>query len=127
MAFENVLLKYTIQAGEDLSSSQYLAVSLEDGQGADTGDEASGILLNKPEDKAHAELGLMGIMKYKAGGGTHTKGQRLAVTTNGWLKAAGSGDFLVGTALQTVTSGSIGTGLLDFTTPVYAFSSSFVT
>jgi len=127
MAFENVLLKYTLQAGEDLSASQYLAVSLEDGQGADTGAEASGILLNKPVDKAHAEIGLVGIMKYKAGGGDHTKGIRLAVTTNGWLKSAGSGDFLVGTALISVASGSIGTGLLDFTTPVYAFSSSFVT
>jgi len=127
MAFENVLLPYTIQAGEDLSSYQYHAVSLEDGQLAAAGYESSGILLNKPADKQHAQLGLIGIMKYKAGGGTHTKGIRLAVTTSGWLKSAGSGDFIVGTALTTTTSGSVGTGLLNFTAPIYAFTSSFIT
>lgn len=126
MAFENVLLPFTIQAGENLSGYQYHAVSLEDGQLAAAGYEASGILLNKPADKQHAQLGLFGIMKYKAGGGTHTKGARLAVTTSGWIKSAGSGDSLVGTALTTTTSGSIGVGLFDFTVPVYAFSSSFV-
>lgn len=127
MAIENVLLEYTLPAGEDLSSCQYFAISLEDGQRAASGHEASGILLNKPADNAHAQVGLVGIIKYKAGGGTHAKGIRLAVTTNGWLKSAGSGDFIVGTALATVTSGSTGTGLLNFTAPIYAFSSSFIT
>lgn len=126
MAYENVLLPFTLTAGEDLSGCQYHAVSLEDGQLAAAGYEASGILLNKPASGQHAQVGLMGIMKYAAGGGTHTKGARLSITTSGWIKAAGSGDSLVGTALTTATSGSIGVGLFDFTVPVYAFSSSFV-
>lgn len=123
MAFENTLLPYTLTAGEDLSGCQYHAVSLEDGKLASGGHEASGILLNKPASGQHAQVGLMGIMKYAAGGGTHTKGVRLAVTTSGWFIAATSGSYMVGTAFTTATSGSIGTGLFVFGHPVYAVDS----
>jgi hypothetical protein len=126
MATENVILKYTMQAQENLSAGQYLAVSLDDGKKAEAGHEASGVLMNKPESGEMATIGVIGIMKYKAGGAV-TKGDRLTVKASGLFYSADSGSYIVGTARETLSgAGSIGTGLFNFTTPVYASTADFV-
>lgn len=126
MATENIILKDTLQATEDMSSYQYLAVSLDDGKRADAGHEATGILLNKPKTGEMATIGIIGIMKYKAGGAI-TKGDRLIVQSNGLFYTAGSGYHIVGTARETLSGAdSIGTGLFNFTTPIYASTSDFI-
>ena len=46
MATENILIKSTFQALEDLNTHQYQAITLADGKVANNGAEASGILVN---------------------------------------------------------------------------------
>ncbi len=109
----NVNLTTTIEAGEDLSSSQYLAICLDDGKVATTGEEAAGILLNKPESGQHATLAYVGEIDYLAGGAI-TKGAKLTVGAGGYVTAADSSDTVVGEAKETITSGSIGIGMFAF-------------
>lgn len=116
---------FTIQALEALDTHQYQAVSLDDGKVANNGSEAIGILINKPKINEHASLACRGIIKFRAGGAVAI-GKRMTVATSGYFTTAGSGDFLVGRALQAVTSGSIGVGMFDFTNPVYANTSDFI-
>ena len=113
MAVDNVKFSTTLKALEDLSSSIYHAVALNDGLVANNGEEASGILYNKPESGEHLTLGTIGEMKYAAGKAI-AKGAKLTVTTSGWFTTAGSLDAVVGEAKLAVTSGSYGTGLFSF-------------
>ena len=113
MAVDNVKFSTTLVAGEDLSASQYHAVALNDGKVANNGEEASGILYNKPEDGEHLTLGTIGEMKYAAGAAI-AKGAKITVTTSGWFTTAGSLDAVNGEAKLAVTSGSYGTGLFSF-------------
>lgn len=124
MSTENVIIKTTFQALEDQRTLQYQAVTLADGLVANNGGEATGILLNKPNTGEHAEIGIMGEMKYRAGGAISIS-KAITVTTSGYMTAAASGDYIVGSAKATITSGSLGTGYFDFTKKVYALSSSF--
>ncbi|HNQ01810.1 MAG TPA: hypothetical protein PKN59_05905 [Syntrophales bacterium] len=105
--------------------AQYFALALDDGKRANNGAEATGIALGSCDSGHMMETGLIGIFKFRSGAGI-SKGDKLSVTTSGWFKGAGSGDYVVGQAYAAVTSGSIGTGLFNFVVPVYAFSSSFV-
>lgn len=123
MGYENKYRVTTVQALEDLNSHQYQAVALDDGKVANNGYEASGILINKPENGEHAEIAYDGEIKFRAGGAVNIH-KPLTVSTSGYLTGAGSGDFVVGRAKATITSGSIGTGLFNFNVPVYAFTSS---
>jgi hypothetical protein len=125
MAVQGICQTITVEAGGDLSALQYYAVALDDGLRAIDGGEAVGILQNKPKTGEGASIGVTGHMKFRAGGAI-TKGDWLRVDSNSTLVTAGSGYQLVGRAWATVTSGSIGTGVLNFATPPYAFSSSFV-
>lgn len=105
---------YTIEAGESLTAAQFHAIALDDGKLAANGKEACGILLNKPASGEHASLCIQGTSRYAAGGAV-TKGSRLTVGTSGWLTSAESGHYTVGRALTTVTSGSLGLGVFNFT------------
>lgn len=118
MAVHNLYQTTTIQAGEDLSGSQYAAIALNDGKVAANGEEASGILINKPQNKEHAEVAWQGECKYKAGGAI-TKGGKITVSTSGFFTAGDSGDYIVGEAKSTVTSGSLGVGFFSFPTAAY--------
>jgi len=122
MATQNQFLTTTIKADEDLNSHQYFAVALDDGKIANDGLEASGILINKPKDNHFATLGYCGEMKFRAGVGL-SAGDRLRVTTSGYFVSAASGYYFMGRVKAAVTSGSIGTGLFNFTAPVYQVSS----
>ena len=125
MATENVRVVSTILAGEDLNSNQiYCAIALDDGQIANNGGEASGILLSKPKNTEGLTLGVAGEMKFRAGDAI-TAGKGLTVATSGYFTMGGSGDYLIGRSKVAVTSGSLGTGFFDFRCPLYCFSSSF--
>jgi len=108
----------TIQAAEDLNANQFFAIALNDGKIANNGQEASGIILNKPKNSEHIEFGVMGEFKYRAGVAAGA-GNRLRVTTSGWFVLADSGYYTVGRAKLAVTSGSIGTGFFNFAAPFY--------
>ena len=118
MATENIHDQLTFPAGADLSAYQYHAIALDDNTLADTGEEAAGILQNKPASGAHGTLGMTGIMKFAAGAGL-SRGAKLTVTTDGWFTTGDSGYYIVGEVLNTVTSGSIGTGIFNFATAPY--------
>ena len=113
------------EALEDLDSHIYFAVTLDDGKIANNGAEATGILLNKPKTGESANCGVQGDLPYQAGGAV-TKGDKLTVATSGYCTSAGSGDHIVGKAILTTTSGSIGRGMFNFATAIYAFSSDFI-
>jgi hypothetical protein len=113
------------EALEDLDTHLYHAVSLDDGKVANDGAEASGIILNKPKSGEAVNCGTVGDLPFQAGGAI-TKGNKLTVATSGYFTSAGSGDHLVGKAITTCVSGSVGRGQFNFNNPIYAFSSSFV-
>ena len=113
-----------VVAGEDMNTEafQYHAVALDDGKIANNGLEAIGILKGKPKSGDHMQVAYKGRIKYRAGGAI-TAPARVTINTSGWITAGASGDYIVGRAISTVTSGSIGDGLFDFTAPVYQVSS----
>ncbi|HPA76877.1 MAG TPA: hypothetical protein PK888_13795, partial [Deltaproteobacteria bacterium] len=118
MATENKVLITTLTAGEDLYADgyRYHAIALNDGKLAVNGEEASGILLNKPKSGEHLELGYGGEMIFAAGQAL-TAGDKVTVTTSGWFMKADSldpGDIIVGEVKANVTSGSLGTGIFWF-------------
>lgn len=107
--FENT----TITATEDLDTLQYHAIALDDGKLANNGAEASGILQHKPKNGDHASIAYIGESRFRAGLAV-ILGDKLTVTTSGWLIPATSGSTVVGKAVDTVTSGSIGNGIFGF-------------
>jgi len=123
VAGQNFGFTYTDQAKTDLSSYQYHGIALNDGQLADNGYEACGIILNKPKNKEHVEIGAIGVFKYRAGLAVSSEGMHLQVAANGYFTPAASGYYFVGKALETVTSGSIGRGLFNFAQSIYMTTS----
>ncbi len=115
----------TFPAAEDLLSHIGFAVTLDDGKIANSGEEASGILMNKPANGEGVSCGTVGDLPFQAGGAI-TKGNKLTVTTSGYVITAGSGYHIVGKAITTTTSGSVGRGQFNFNTAIYAMSSDFV-
>lgn len=105
-------LSFAVDAGADLSASQYKAIAV-GGTIAATSTAAMGILQNKPESGEDATLAMLGISKFRAGGAV-TAGGAVAVTTSGWLVACASGDLAVGKSFEAVTSGSVGEGMFNF-------------
>ena len=113
MATEGKQLSISITAGEDLSTHQYKVVSVADGQRAANNEEATGVLINKPQNGEDAILVHTGEAKVYAGGAI-TKGARIQVTTGGLVTSISSGNA-VGQSLQTVTgSGSIMRAMVAF-------------
>jgi hypothetical protein len=106
----------TIQITEDLSADTalYHAIAFNDAKLAANAEEASGILLNSPENTDEATIGIDGEMKFAAGGGSISAGDKLTVANSGWFTTAGSDDGVVGEAKYAVTSGSVGTGIFNF-------------
>lgn len=113
MAVSNFKITTTFTAGEALTTHQYFAVALNDGQIANNGEEASGILQNKPASGEFGTMAWAGESKYIAGAAI-AAGDKLTVTTSGYMITAGSDDPVVGETKGAVTSGSIGVGLFVF-------------
>ena len=124
MAVEGKHESIAVAAGADMNTEafQYHAIALDDGLVAANGLEAIGILKGKPKSGDHAQVAYKGRIKYRAGAAV-TQAARLTVSASGWLTASASGDYIVGRALSTVTSGSIGDGIFDFVAPTYQVSS----
>lgn len=134
MATENKFSVTTIKAGADYRAvGLYHAFAVVDGQLAANAEEASGILLSKPNTNEFATVGYHGELKFAAGAAI-AKGGKITVTTSGYFIAADSHDTVIGEAKLAVTSGSIGTGFFQFAsvvdrtmfftdvvTPAYAF------
>ncbi len=118
MAYEGQGFSTTYKAGEDQTACQYHAVAFNDNLLANSGKEASGIIMGKPASGDHAQAGIAGQLKYAAGAAV-SAGVRLTVTTSGWfITAADSGAYVVGmNGPDAVTSGSIGTGIFGFSNP----------
>lgn len=110
MAVDNRTVLTTFQAGEDLDGAQYHAIRLVDGKLANNAETASGILMSKPKTNEHGSIAWRGEIKFAAGAAI-SKGDKVTITTSGWLTTAGSLDTVTGEAKEAITSGSIGLGM----------------
>lgn len=118
MAVYNQVVTTTLPCVEDYSGLgfQFCAFALNDNKVANNGLEAIGILQNKPNSGDHATIAYFGESKFRAGGAISV-GDEITVATSGYFVAASSLNpaGVVGKCKETVTSGSIGTGIFDFT------------
>lgn len=122
MAHAGQCFSTQIKVTEDLRNAQYHAIALDDGALAVDGLEASGIIDDKPNTGDHAKVDYIGELKYAAGGAIGA-GVRVTVAASGWIEAAASGDYSIGRNGETaITSGSLGTGFFDFTSPTIVTS-----
>jgi hypothetical protein len=109
MGTSNWNIKFPFAATEALNTDGHegVAIALADGKVANNGQEATGILYDKPANGQNGSMIILGIGKGRAGG-TLTAGGHVTVSTSGYFTAAASGDYLVGQAMEAVTSGSLG-------------------
>ena len=106
----------TFVADNDLDSYQYHIVvnsktNLVD-RVATSGLGCIGVLQNKPKSGEHADVTLVGRCRVIAGG-TIAGGGEFMSTASGTATDATSGGYILGTALTSVASGGIFTGLLS--------------
>ena len=103
MAYEESLTSISVQAGSDLSASQYrLMIVNASGQlaAASTGAKADGVLQDKPTAAGRpGTLGINGVSKVEAGAAI-TAGDDIAAGTSGKAAVAGTGDVVVGRAME---------------------------
>jgi len=120
--FSNSAVKVSRVAGEDLSSSQYLFVKLDGGDGTvkavdGATDRPIGVLQNSPTSGQIAEITIVGGTKVQAGG-TASVGQ--ALFSNASAKAVtltfgttGSAAYAVGTFVENAAASSITSAVID--------------
>lgn len=119
-------MSFNFQAKENLSANQYFAVTIADGKVANSGSEASGILITKPTSGENGHVGHTGEMSYQAGAAIAASA-RITITTSGYCITATSGTHIVGRNGNTAaTSGSIQRGFFHFLNPIYAQESNFL-
>lgn len=110
MATQENQVCVSLEAGGDLSSSQYFFVSVAaDGQVDVTGDGAiaDGVLQNDPAAAGRAASVCISGVSLVECGGTVTRGGAVASDAAGKAVDAASGDIILGTALETGASGRI--------------------
>lgn len=114
MATYNKYNTTTVKAGGDLSADQGKAIAFNDRLLAANGNEAAGVILNKPRAGEHVTVGLSGEMVYRAGAAI-AAGAKLSVSATGFFTTVASGGYHVGRNKDSaVTSGSNGTGIFHF-------------
>lgn len=96
----------SIKAGADLSSGVQFKAIVVAGTVAANNSTAIGILQNKPKSGEHAAVAVSGHMKAYVGAAV-SAGDRLKVTTSGYLTGVASGDGACAKALAAASSGSI--------------------
>lgn len=114
MSFDQIKHSVTLEAGADLSTKQYCAVSVNSSGKAvacDADDYAAGILQNNPGSGRAATVTYSGVSKAKLGG-TVAAGARVTVNASGQIVAATTGDSVLGIALVGGASGEIGSVLI---------------
>lgn len=129
MAYEGSMLTHTMVASVDLSDQTlgnstgaiYKAIALDDGDFAQNGLEAIGILRYGGQSRNHISVGVSGIMKFTChSGGALVAGERLTVTLSGYLIGATSGTWVVGRNLENaVSANAVGTGFFNFSAPIF--------
>lgn len=129
MAVTNNMLTWHIAAGEDLDDGAkgtgdiFKAIALDDGKPAANGAEAGGLLCQLGKTGQGVALGIQGVMKGIAGGAI-AAGKAVTVAASGYLVTATSGTYVVGRNADTAaTSGSVFTGIFDFSKPIFAVDS----
>lgn len=113
MATEGYTIPVNIKAAEDLSTAghEYVAVSAA-GLVANNTESTVGFLHSKPVSGDAAQCVWIGETKVRAGQALAV-GQKIKVTTSGYVVPAGSFDNVIGECIrEAVTSGSIGTCLV---------------
>jgi hypothetical protein len=119
MAISNVQWGYHVTATESLNDPTkgtghiYKAINVASGQITGDAQAAGGILTQPATNGSNIAFTVAGVAKYTAGG-TVSANNELTVTTSGYFTAAASGDYIVGKAYADSTSGSVGTGMFDF-------------
>jgi len=105
----------TFVANTDLSGKQWGFVvnsaSQKLGLAVTAGGQITGVLQTKPTSGQTASVLMTGKSRMFAGG-TITGGGELTGTASGTATAAASGDYIIGTALESVASGSIFEGFI---------------
>ena len=131
MSIQNKYMSWTFKASNALDNlvagtgHLYKAVSNGAGDIAASGDKASGILQQGGPANGHVSFGYAGLMKFTTGAAISSKDVALTVTTSGYMVEATSGTFIVGRYLGgtnnavSISSGSVATGMFDFTKPTY--------
>jgi hypothetical protein len=117
MATEGPMAKVTVTAVNDfrVAGALHKVVDADGDFSAAGGATALGLAKSQPNSGEWLALGVSGIMKAYAGGAL-TIGARLTVAASGFVTAAGSGDAIVGTAMQACDSGDIFRGNFNFAT-----------
>lgn len=110
MSYDNQVQCITTEAGADLSTKQYLFVSMaSDGQVDPTGDglNAIGVLQNKPDAAGKAAtVAYAGVSKVIAGG-VIAAGGAVSSDADGKAVAAGTGDVILGVALSVAAANDV--------------------
>jgi hypothetical protein len=123
MAIQNNYRTWAFKADEDLNNATagtghiYKAVAQGTGKLANDGKTATGILQYLSESGEHVTQGWDGVMKFTAGAAISAADTALTVTTSGYFLTADDGDYIVGRSLASVTSGSVGYGVFNFSVP----------
>lgn len=109
MGTSNINWKATFVAGEALNTEghQGVAIALDDGKVANTPQEATGVLYDKPASGQHGSMIIFGLAKGRVGPAV-AKGARLSVALSGYFVTATSGNNDCARAWEAITSGSLG-------------------
>lgn len=115
MTTENRYWSIAVAAGADLTpaASLHKAVAI-GGTIASTNQNAVGLLKSKGKTGEGVRLGYFGEMKAYAGASI-TIGDRLMITTSGFVILGTSGTLPIGKALETANSGDLFRGIFNFT------------
>lgn len=109
MSYEAEQLRLNILAGADLSSSQYKVIDVAGTVTASVAlgsKTAIGVLQNKPRSGEQAEVAYLGRMKGYAGLAL-SAGDKIQVTSGGFLTEVQSGNVAIGKALSAANSGDL--------------------
>ena len=132
MAYEGKHFTHTIAGSADLSDQTlgtggiYKPIALDDGDFAQDGNEAFGLITKGARALEHTTLAYLGVMKYIAGV-AFTPGQLITFSASGYATLAASGDWVSGRNLENaVASGAVGTGVFNFAQPVPFYTQSSI-
>lgn len=110
MAWEESKISVTIPAGSDLSASQFCFMDINASAQLAlpaAGAMADGVLQNDPNAAGRAgELAIAGVVQVKCGGAV-TRGGPVATDASGRAVNAATGNIILGTALETGSTGAI--------------------
>lgn len=102
-----------LNAAVDMSSAQYALCRINSGKNGEVvicsvaAEEVDGVVMNKPTSGQTAQIGVEGVMPFRAGAAINA-GDKVITNATGWgLTSTISG--ATGKALITVTSGAVGT------------------